>query len=222
MKRVALLLISLILFISGLTADSKADSQSEVSQEPAKMKRVAAGIIAGYATTSKYGSGLEYGGVLNFGITKNIAVELRGLKFQGNVEGDPEGLSKGKLTVTPVQLSIQGRFPINDRVIPYLATGGDYYLNSFSIDSEIANSWDALGFDISEKTENNMGFHFGVGLDFLFSRAVGLNADFKYCLANTKGSWELTDQVSSTKTSGSLEKLKLNPIIFSVGLKYFF
>ncbi len=67
------------------------------------------GAIAGYAIPSEvnYGSGFKYGGSLCLGITKNIAIELSGLRFQSNVEGDPEGLSEGKLSFIPIQLSIE-------------------------------------------------------------------------------------------------------------------
>ncbi|MFQ6083359.1 MAG: OmpW family outer membrane protein [Candidatus Aminicenantia bacterium] len=182
------------------------------------------GIRAGYAMPSeeKYGSGLKYGANFCFGITKNIAIELSGLRFQSNVEEDPEALSKGKLSAIPIQLSIQGRFPINNQFVPYVLGGAGYYLNSFTFDEDLTDAWDALGFDIEEKVENTTGFHFGAGIDYFFTDNIALNADIRYCIVKTKGSWTITDQIGGTETSEDLEDLNLNSIMFGVGLKFFF
>ena len=111
------------------------------------------GFLAGYAMPAEnnYSSGLKYGGNICLGITKNVSIELKGLIFQSDVEGNPEALSKGKLSVIPIQLSIQARFPISWRFLPYLLGGGGYYLNRINLDKEIPEAWDALGFDIERK-----------------------------------------------------------------------
>ncbi len=113
------------------------------------------GLLAGYAMPQEdnYSSGLQYGGNICLGITKNVSVELTGLRFQSDVGGDPEALSKGKLSVIPIQLSLQARFPISSRFVPYLLGGGGYYLNRFTVDKEITEAWNALGFSIEEKVE---------------------------------------------------------------------
>ena len=119
------------------------------------------GAMAGYAMPSEenYGSGFKYGGNLCLGITKNIAIELSGLRFQSNAEGDPEALSEGKLSIIPIQLSILVRFSIAGQVFPYVLGGGSYYLGSFALDAGIISNWDTLGFDIEEDVENAKGFH---------------------------------------------------------------
>ena len=182
------------------------------------------GGAAGYAMPSEdnYGSGLKYGGNFSLGITKNISIELSGLIFQSDVEGNPEALSKGKLSIIPIQLSIQARFPIAGQFVPYLLGGGGYYLNRFTLDKEISDSWDALGFDIEEKVENAIGYHFGAGIDLFFAKNIALNADIRYCLAKIKGSWILTDQIIGIEASGNLEDLNLNSLMLGVGLKFCF
>lgn len=170
----------------------------------------------------KYSRGLQYGGNLCLGLTKNISIELGGLSFQSDVEGDAEALSKGKLSMIPIQLSLQARFPVSSRFVPYLLGGGDYYLNRFDLDKEIIDAWSALGFDIEEKIENSIGYHIGAGLDLFFTKNIALNFDCRYCLAGTKGSWILRDQINGTETSGSLEKLNLNSLVFGGGLKFCF
>ena len=56
------------------------------------------GFLAGYAMPAEnnYSSGLKYGGNICLGMTKNVSIELQGLSFQSDVEGNPEALSKGK------------------------------------------------------------------------------------------------------------------------------
>lgn len=182
------------------------------------------GFLAGYAMPAEnnYGSGLKYGGNICLGITKNVSIELKGLSFQSDVEGDPEALSKGKLSVMPIQLSVQARFPISWRFLPYLVGGGGYYLNRFNLDEEITDAWDALGFDLEEKVENAIGYHLGAGIDLFITKNIALNADVRYCIAKIKGSWTLTDQTIGTETSGVLEDLNLNSLIFGGGLKFYF
>ena len=182
------------------------------------------GFLAGYAmpTESNFSSGLKYGGNICLGITKNVSIELKGLSFQSDVEGDPEALSKGKLSVIPIQLSVQARFPISWRFLPYLVGGGGYYLNRFNLDKEITDAWDALGFDLEEKVENAIGYHIGAGIDLFLTKNIALNADVRYFIAKIKGSWTLTDQIIGTETSGSLEDLNLNSLIFGGGLKFYF
>jgi outer membrane protein W len=182
------------------------------------------GFQAGYAmpAESNYSSGLKYGGNIYLGITKNVSIELKGLSFQSDVEGNPEALSKGKLSTIPIQLSIQARFPISWRFLPYLLGGGGYYLNRFNLDREIIDAWDALGFDIEEKVENAIGYHFGAGIDLFITKNIALNADVRYFIAKIKGSWTLTDQAIGTETSGVIEDLNLNSLIFGGGLKFYF
>ena len=194
---------------------------------PKKLKlgpKSGVGFLAGYAMPAEnnYSSGLKYGGNICLGITKNVSIELKGLSFQSDVEGNPEALSKGKLSIIPIQLSIQARFPISWRFLPYLLGGGGYYLNRFNLDEEIIDAWDALGFDIEEKVENAIGYHFGAGIDLFITKNIALNADIRYFIAKIKGSWTLTDQIIGTENSGSLEDLNLNSLIFGGGLKFYF
>ncbi len=179
---------------------------------------------AGYEMPSenKYSRGLQYGGSLCLGMTKNISIELGGLNFQSDVEGDPEALSKGKFSMISIHLSLQARFPISGRFVPYLVGGGVYYLNRFELDKEIIDGWDSLGFEIEEKIENSIGYQIGAGLDLFFTRNIALNFDCRYYITKTKGSWILTDQISDTEASGSLEKLNLNSLVFGGGLKFCF
>jgi len=95
-------------------------------------------------------------------------------------------------------------------------------LNRFNLDEEITDVWDAFGFDLEEKVENAIGYHLGAGIDLFITKNIALNADVRYCIARIKGSWTLTDQIIGTETSGDLEDLNLNSLMFGAGLKYCF
>ncbi len=185
------------------------------------------GLMAGYAMPSGYGGGLAYGGNFTFMFSSNFGIEIAGLRFQSTVDEPAEAdretaLSKGKLSVMPVQLSLIARFPLGPKMMPYVLAGGGYFLNSYTLDSGVKNDWEGLGFVISEKVENSVGFHFGAGLDYFFTPKLALSAVVKYCMSTFKGSWSLKETVSATEASGDLKDLKLKPFIFGLGLKYFF
>jgi len=189
--------------------------------------RTGIGLMAGYAMPSGYGGGLAYGASFSFGFSSNFGIEIAGLRFQSTVDEPAEAdretaLSKGKLTVMPIQLSLVARFPLSPSLTPYVLAGGSYFLNKYTLDSGVQGDWEDLGFTISEKVENSIGFHFGAGLDVFMSSKLAIGAVVKYCLSTFKGSWSLTDTVTTTEAKGELKDLKLKPFIVGLGLKYFF
>ncbi|MHA1381301.1 MAG: OmpW family outer membrane protein [Candidatus Helarchaeota archaeon] len=188
-----------------------------------KRLKFGVGIIFGYAMPSynNYNSGLKYGGNFLFGITKNIAVELSSFSFRSEVKENPEELSKGVLSVIPINLSILVRFPINNRFVPYIAGGGAYFFNTFTIDKNIIDSWNSLGFEIKESIKKCIGFHLGAGIDFFMQRNIALNLDIGYLINRTKGNWSIIDQISNTKVSRDIDSLDINSLVIGLSLRFF-
>lgn len=186
--------------------------------------RAGVGVSAGYALPANedFGGGLIYGINFYVEITPNIAVELSGLRFQSDVTGSTDSFSEGKLTVMPLQLSLQGRYPITRQIVPYICGGAGYYLNSFALDSQVESAWDLVNFDIEEKIEHVIGFHVGAGIDYILNRRAAINADFKYCIAKTEGFWTLTERITATTTTGTIDDIDLNMFIITAGVKFFF
>jgi opacity protein-like surface antigen len=186
---------------------------------------IGVGLAGGYAKPSNelYSGGTALGFCVSIGFMEYLAVEITGQCFEPKVEASDEGLSKGKLSILPIQLSLQGRYPLSGgRLMPYLELGAGYYLNNFAVDGDLAGNWERVGFTLEEKVKSAMGFHFGAGLDFYVIRNLSLGLGFKYCLAKMKGSWSLTDIASSTEVSGDLSGLKLDPIMFGLRVRYIF
>jgi len=212
----------------------KKEKQPEISSRiPPKIKstkeitvtpRSGIGIFASYAMLSEedYGSGLAFGVNFQLGITKNLAVELSGLKYQSNTDRNLTGLSEGSLSLMPIQLSIQARFPISNNIIPYIRGGVGYSMNNFTINSGVTTQWNNLGYDIKETIENSIEFHFGAGIDLLVHKNTALNGDIRYLISNTNGTWTFMNHIINTENSGNLNDLNLNTFIIGFGLKYFF
>ena len=196
-----------------------------VKEKEEKSPGIGLGVFAGAALldASNYSAGIAFGGRLCFSITKNIGLELKGLMFQSTVEQEQfDKLSDGKLSIIPLQVSLQGRFPVGENFVPYLSAGLGYYLSSFEIDSEISDGWNALGFDIEEKLESALAYHLGLGIDYFFSSKLALNAEVIYSLNESEGFWSITDQVSGTQASGVIEEIGASNFMIGIGLKYYF
>jgi len=186
---------------------------------------IGVGVAGGYAKPSNdlYSGGMAFGLCVSIGFMKYLAVEITGQNFNPRVEPSDQGLSKGKLSIIPIQLSLQARYPISGgRIMPYLELGGGYYLNKFSVDGDLAGDWERVGFTLEEKVESTAAFHFGAGLDFYVIRNLSLGLGFKYCLAKMNGKWSLIDSASSIEVSGELPDLKLNPLMLGLRVRYIF
>ena len=99
--------------------------------------------------------------------------------------------------------------------------GGDYHLNTFSLNDEIANSWNNLGFNIQESVDHTFGFHFGAGLDIFLIENIALNADVRYYTANLTGKRTLANQNNQETMSGTIDNMKLNSLQAGISVKLF-
>ena len=191
---------------------------------------IKAGLFGGFALTTEanYGNGIAFGGYLGFELTPNIAVEFRAARFSFDVTGSDTGLSKGKMAVMPLELNVQGRLPVGKSMIPYIALGLGYSLNSFNLDAALLDDWNAVGMTIEETVKSGLAIFAGLGLDFAImpgpnpGQGLFINLEARYMMSKTSGSWTLTDQVSKTSTGADLKDLKLDTIMFGLGLKYGF
>ncbi|MDH4217438.1 MAG: outer membrane beta-barrel protein [Candidatus Aminicenantes bacterium] len=181
------------------------------------------GAGAGYTMPSEtsFGNGINFGLTLGYWITRYLAVELRVPYFQSDVTGSIGRLSTGQFKSISLTMSVQARYPIKDHIIPYVVGGGDYHLNKFTLDKEVVNSWNVLGFDIEENVNHTLGFHFGGGLDYFLFRNLALNLDVRYYTASLKGDRHLANTISQEETSGTINNIKLNSLQACISVKFF-
>jgi outer membrane protein W len=181
------------------------------------------GAGAGYTMPSEtsFGNGINFGLTLGYWISRYLAVELRVPYFQSDVTGSIGRLSTGRFKSISLTMSVQARYPVKALIIPYVVGGGDYHLNKFTLDKEVVNSWNALGFDIEENVDHTFGFHFGGGLDYFLFRNLALNLDVRYYTASLKGDRHLADTISQKETSGTINNIKLNSLQACISVKLF-
>jgi len=158
---------------------------------------------------------------LNFFYTFNpdFRMELRGGYMSVKSDNEPTGLSQGTLKVIPLQLSLQYRFKMSAKLIPYLTIGVGYYINSF--DLEKGTDWQTLGYEISDEVDSGLGFHGGLGLDYFFSPSVAFTLDARYNLAKLKGTYSIREVVTGITNTGGLD-VPLNHFTVGAGLKFLF
>lgn len=209
--------------------ETEFEPEPEVMQEVPTLRKTSLGEYfwvgggAGYTMPSEshFGKGINFCGTFGFGVMKHLAIELRVPYFQSDVVGTAGGLSSGRLSSLSLMLSVQGRYPIKNRFVPYLVAGGDYHLNTFSLNEEIANSWNNLGFNIQESVDHTFGLHFGAGLDVFLIENIALNVDVRYYTANLTGKRTLANQISQETTSGTIDNMKLNSLQAGISVKLF-
>jgi opacity protein-like surface antigen len=178
---------------------------------------------AGYTmpSESNFEKGMNLGGTFGIGVMKHLAIELRIPYFQSNVVGTVDGLSSGRLSSLSLMLSVQARYPIKNRFVPYLVAGGDYHLNTFSLNEEISNSWSNLGYTLKESVDHTFGFHFGAGLDVFLLQNIALNLDVRYYTAGLTGKWTLANHNSQEMLSGTIDNMELNSLQAGISVKLF-
>lgn len=208
-------------------AKEAVSEQSPRAMARPDLPRTGLALTAGYALPSGYGGGVALGGSFHFGFSANLGVEISARYFQSKVD-EPEaeeretGLSQGKLTVIPVEISLVGRLPIGSKLIPHILVGGGYFLNTHRIDPAVKSGWEELGFTLEEKLDNSFGFHVGAGLDFFLAPKLAAGLSVRYGLSKAKGTWSLREAAADIEAEGDLSDIDLKPLIFGLGLRYFF
>ncbi len=172
-----------------------------------------AGVHVGFALPSEkdYGRGIKFGGNLYYKISDSVNLELLIQAFRSSVADDSEKLGEGKLTVLPIQLSVQGRFPLKDQFILYAGGGIGYYLNSYLFEGVKIPERD-------EEVKNALGFHFGGGVDYFFSENIAANLDMRYCIVKTSGLYTFDGVGEDIEIKG----INLSSFMLGIGFKYFF
>jgi opacity protein-like surface antigen len=182
-------------------------------------------ILGGYTlpTEKNYARAFAYGAGLSFDLHKYFAIELSGIRYESSTAGSEDGLSKGTLAVLPLEVSLKGQFPLSGgRFTPYFAVGAGYSIYQFNLDPQIVANWEKVGFRITEKLDNALGFHFGAGLEVALNRSLALVFDARFRFAEGNAAWTMTDQTGEEEISGDLEKLDQGSISLGMGLKFSF
>lgn len=182
------------------------------------------GLTAGYAKAfkSEHGSGLAYGLNVGYDLSSRIAVGLRLTRFELGITESPDGLSKGKTTLMPIEIEVQGRFPVGAKLTPYVAVGGGYAVNSHKMDGGLSSQWSTVGFSVSESVKSGFSILGGAGLDFAVTPKILANFEVRIMMSKSDGSWTMKDVATGTQASGTLSGLSWNSVIAGLSVKYVF
>ncbi len=182
------------------------------------------GLHAGYGmpADSLFGSGFAYGAGVSYLITSYLGLEVGVFQYQSDIEDSDSGLSRGQLSMIPLMFSLQGRYPLNDRLVPYAVMGATLSFNSFKLCQTCQDSWGALDISIKESVENSFGWHVGAGLDYQIARNFALNVDVRTHFLKSQGSWSMDDLLSGVSVSGDMDNLNLNTWVIRLGAKLYF
>jgi len=230
-------LVVILLMLMFYAPFLRAESESGIEQETFIGKEVGRN-VNGMRGRKRFGIGLRTdvvlpqdlgrgeslsGGVeIFYRVSKNFALQLTGKTFNVNVERDPAGLNKGKLTGMPVQLSFLGRWPIGSHFIPYAAAGFGIHFGSFALDPGLTTVWERLGFDVEEKIDNGFGWHIGIGSDLHIMKNIVLNGEVRYSVFSAEANWSITEKMTDLNAAGKIEQYDLDFLSFGLGLRYLF
>lgn len=180
-----------------------------------KPRKFGAGLIIGgsFPSGDNYNSGVNFNAHVSYSFIEEFTLELSAQGFEIGVEGRPGRLSRGDLTIIPIQLSIQKRFPFQPKTFAYITGGIDYYLNDFTLRD--------TSFSRVETVKNTLGFHVGSGIEYFLRENLALKLEIKVCFQSPKGSWSYVDPVTGPE-SGQFDNIKLDTVLFGIGVTYHF
>lgn len=180
-----------------------------------KPRKFGAGLIIGasFPSGDNYNSGVNFNAHVSYRFIEEFTLELSVQGFDMGVEGRLERLSRGDLTIIPIQLSIQRRFPFQPKTFAYFTGGIDYYLNDFTLRD--------TSFSRVETVKNTLGFHVGAGIEYFLRENLALKLEIKVCFQSPSGSWSYIDPVTGPE-SGQFDNIKLDTVLFGIGVTYHF
>jgi outer membrane protein len=138
---------------------------------------------------------------ISYFLTKNIAAELV-LTYPQKHDIELGGTDIGSIKHLPPTLLLQYHFNPEGQFRPYVGAGINYtHFSSVDID--------VPGVDIDR---NSVGIALQIGADYKLENGWFLNADIKYVDINTK----------VTAGGNKLTDLKIDPMLYSIGIGYRF
>ena len=185
-------------------------------------------LMGGYAAALEWSAGQDFGisAAAEFDLAGFLAVGARLTRASVPVPASTsstKGLSQGRLTLIPVALFLQFRWPGAGKLKPYIAAGGGYSFNSHEPAAAVREGWDLVGFTAEEKVENTTAVFAGAGLDYSLSPRLLFTVHAQIIVAPLSGTWTHTDTATGLKASGDLSAGNgLNSVLAGIGLKYQF
>jgi hypothetical protein len=187
-----------------------------VEEQDEETKRIQFGIGGGvlFAFKSKnYDSGTGGNLFLEFRSTIPISIRANIGWYSADTRGDY--LSAGNSSFVFMELSLLGR-AMSGVLQPYGGLGFGYYSIDNSLDDEVTQYFNWLGFGVSEQIEDGVGFHIRGGFDLIFESYFGLFIDMKYWIYNpetTASEYPLGEPFEGSTVKKEIQLTNLNLIL---------
>lgn len=192
------------------------------------------GLVLSYSTINEdgvengFGYGISYTRVIMPNVAVEAGIERKTFDLE-DVDGD--------ITAMPILVTGQYRFKAMGAVRPWIGGGIGYYINDID-DSFIEDEADLLteeectdfGLDCeysaSVDLDNALGFHLGVGADYLLtdSLALAMGLEYRFISADAEFSFDCTgtDCVLGLGDLSTTEDTDLGGFDLNLGIKYIF
>lgn len=185
-----------------------------------------ADVYLGFQGTASIPTGENYkartGGILTAGWSWNprFALELGLGYWPVPVTASSSGLSRGTLSMFPVEFAFRARWPVGTKFQLSGEAGLGNAFTAFSLDAETVAAWEALGFEIDELVKDDPSAHLGIGLEYALSERWSVTLGARYHILRTRGTWTITDTISGETASGNIKKLNFDAFTLSLGVKF--
>jgi len=143
----------------------------------------------------------------------SISIDLNLLRSP--VDEKPHNMFSGKMTLTPLLISLKYSLALDNRIYPYTIIGGGYVFTHFRMDDLIT----IPEITISQNVMGGLCFYTGLGALVKISKSFGLIAEGVYLFRKSKGVTTITDM--NFGTSSEEFSVRLHTTLFQVGIVYF-
>jgi len=148
-------------------------------------------------------------------IDDNISVSIDINSWKNSVDEKPHNMFNGKMTLTPLLISLKYSLSLDNRIYPYTIIGGGYVFTHFRMDDLIT----IPEITISQEVMGGSCLHAGLGTLVKISKSFGLVGDGVYLFRKSKGITTITDM--NFGSSSEEFSVPLHTILFQVGIVYF-
>jgi hypothetical protein len=160
-------------------------------------------------------SGLSGAFGLALHIDNKISVSIDLNSWKSSVDEKLHNVFNGKMTLTPLLISLKYSLYLDNRIYPYTIIGGGYVFTHFRMDDLIT----IPEITISQEVMGGLCFHAGVGALVKISKSFGLVGEGVCLFRKSEGVTTITDM--NFGFSSEEFSVRLNTILFQVGIVYF-
>lgn len=175
--------------------------------------------------TDEYLNTFSYQGAVGYSPFPWLEIDLEAGRFASTVSQPEKNgvpthtIASGELTVIPVTLTAQVRYPMPEIFSTlYVLGGAGYYLTEYAWDDDSREYFAGKG--ARQSIDDAWGFHLGAGVEYHMTDHLSLVGEGRYIILSpaAQGTW--TDEDGTLQSFD--QELDLNTWLFTGGIKVLF